>query len=285
MKTINKYKLFEPTWCPGCGNYGILNALMRSALELNLEPHKIVIVSGIGCSGRINNYFKCYGIHGTHGRPLPIASGVKLANPELSVFAVSGDGDAYSIGMSHFLHTVRRNPDIVYLVVNNQVFALTRGQASPTSNLGFISVSTPYGTKEYPIDGIKLALAAGGTFIARGFSGNIPQLVRLIKKAIKHRGFSFIDILSPCRVHNKVQDYNWYRKNIINLDEDPSYDFGNKQKAWERINTFEKIPTGLIYVEEKPCWEDLILGKEKAMSHLDLKPEKYDYNPLLKEFY
>ncbi len=172
MKSIKKYKLFEPTWCPGCGNYGILNALKKSALELDLKPHKIVVVSGIGCSGRINNYFKCYGIHGTHGRPLPIASGVKIVNPELTVFAVSGDGDAYSIGMGHFLHTLKRNPDIVYLVANNQVFALTRGQASPTSKFGFISVSTPYGTKEYPIDGVKLALAAGGTFIARGFSGS-----------------------------------------------------------------------------------------------------------------
>ena len=285
MKSVNEFKLFKPTWCPGCGNYGILNALMRAASELNLESHKIVIVTGIGCSGRINNYFKCYGIHGTHGRPLPIASGVKLVNPELTVFAVSGDGDAYSIGLNHFLHTLRRNSNIIYLVVNNQVFALTRGQASPTSKFGFISISTPYGTKEYPIDGVKLALIAGGTFIARGFAGNISQLVRLIKEGIKHKGFSFIDILSPCLVHNKAQNYNWYKRNIINLGEDPSYDFRDREKALEKVSVYEKIPTGLIFVEEKPCWEDLVLNKKKGIPFLNLESDKNQFKPLLKEFH
>ncbi|MCP2520556.1 2-oxoacid:ferredoxin oxidoreductase subunit beta [SCandidatus Aminicenantes bacterium Aminicenantia_JdfR_composite] len=285
MRSINEFKLLKPTWCRGCGNYGILNALMKASAELDLEPHNIVIISGIGCSGRINNYFKCYGIHGTHGRPLPIASGVKIVNPRLTVIAVSGDGDAYSIGISHFIHSIRRNTDVLYLVVNNYVFALTRGQASPTSKFGFVSVSTPYGTKEYPIDGVRLALSVGGTYIARGFAGNIPQLVNLIKEGIKHKGFSFIDILSPCVVHNKSQDYEWYRKNIVNLDEDPSYDFNDINRAWERVNTSEKIPTGLIYRVERPSWEELILNGKREIVFTDLKINKNQYKSLLENFY
>ncbi|MFQ6083333.1 MAG: 2-oxoacid:ferredoxin oxidoreductase subunit beta [Candidatus Aminicenantia bacterium] len=285
MNLQKKYQINKPTWCPGCGNYGILEALKRSAANLNLEPHKIVIVTGIGCSGRINNYFKCYGIHGTHGRPLPIASGIKLVNPELTVFAVSGDGDAYSIGISHFIHTVKRNSNIIYLVVNNQVFALTKGQASPTSKFGFITISTPYGTKEFPIDGVKLALSAGGTFIARGFSGNITQLSNLIKKGIKHNGFSLIDVLSPCVIYNKAQDYRWYRENIMNLDQDSSYDSNSRKQAWEIINSSSKIPTGLIFQEEKPFWEELILEKKKPIAFLDLISEEPDYRAILNEFF
>ena len=191
-----------------------------------------------------------------------MASGVKLSNPSLSVVGISGDGDAYSIGLGHFIHSLRQNINITYLVVDNRIYALTQGQTSPTSETGFVSVSTPYGSKELNLNGPQLALASGGSFIARGFSGDPKQLSTLIEKGMKHKGFALIEVLSPCVTHNKVNTYQWFKKNIYNLDDDSDYNPRDKMKAWKKLSTEKKIPLGLIYVEKRPSYEDLVFGKE-----------------------
>ncbi len=285
MRTKLDYHLEDPTWCPGCGIYAIFDALKSAVVSLEIEPEQLVIVTGIGCHGRLNNYFKAYGFHGLHGRVLPVATGIKLSNPELHVVAVSGDGDAYSIGMGHFIHALRRNISITYLVVDNRVYALTQGQTSPTSSLGFVSKSSPYGSKEYPLDGPQLALAAGGTFIARGFSGEPSHLAVLIEEGMSHNGFALIDILSPCVTQNKVNTYGWFKKNIYRIEEDSSFDPKDKKKAWERANTEHKIPVGMIYQEEKYSFEELVLpDKEKPVVFSDLKININKFENILKRF-
>jgi len=262
MRKDKDYYLTDPTWCKGCGIYGIFAALKNAAAALDLEPEQLVIVTGIGCHGRLNNYFRSYGFHALHGRVLPAASGIKLSNPSLSVVGISGDGDAYSIGLGHFIHSLRRNINITYLVVDNRIYALTQGQTSPTSEVGFVSVSTPYGSKELNLNGPQLALASGGSFIARGFSGDPKQLSTLIAKGMKHKGFALVEVLSPCITHNKVNTYQWFRKNIYNLDGDSDYNPRDKMKAWKKLSKEKKIPLGLIYVEKRPSYEDLVFGKE-----------------------
>lgn len=261
MRKDKDYHLTDPTWCKGCGIFGIFAALKKTATALDLDPEQLVIVTGIGCHGRLNNYFRSYGFHALHGRTLPVASGVKLSNPGLSVLAISGDGDAYSIGLGHFIHSLRRNINITYLVVDNRIYALTQGQTSPTSETGFVSVSTPYGSKELNLNGPQLALASGGSFIARGFSGDPAQLSNLIEKGMKHNGFALIEVLSPCITHNKVNTYNWFKKNIYNLDDDSNYNPKDKMKAWKKLRNEKKIPLGLIYIEKRPSYEDLAFGK------------------------
>jgi len=285
MRTKLDYHLEDPTWCPGCGIYAIFDALKSAVVSLEIEPEQLVIVTGIGCHGRLNNYFKAYGFHGLHGRVLPVATGIKLSNPELHVVAVSGDGDAYSIGMGHFIHALRRNISITYLVVDNRVYALTQGQTSPTSSLGFVSKSSPYGSKEYPLDGPQLALAAGGTFIARGFSGEPSHLAVLIEEGMSHNGFALIDILSPCVTQNKVNTYGWFKKNIYHIEEDSSFDPKDKKKAWKRASAEGKIPVGMIYQEEKYSFEELVLpDKEKPVVFSDLKLNKNKFENILKRF-
>ena len=262
MRKDKDYHLTDPTWCKGCGIYGIFAALKKAAATLDLDPEQLVIVTGIGCHGRLNNYFRSYGFHALHGRTLPVASGVKLSNPSLSVLGISGDGDAYSIGLGHFIHSLRRNINITYLVVDNRIYALTQGQTSPTSEMGYVSVSTPYGSKELNLNGPQLALASGGSFIARGFSGDPKQLSTLIEKGMKHKGFALVEVLSPCVTQNKVNTYQWFKKNIYNLDDDSNYNPRDKMKAWKTLSKEKKIPLGLIYVEKRPSYEDLVFGKE-----------------------
>ena len=285
MRTKLDYHLEDPTWCPGCGIYAIFDALKSAVVSLEIEPEKLVIVTGIGCHGRLSNYFKAYGFHGLHGRVLPVATGIKLSNPELHVVAVSGDGDAYSIGMGHFIHSLRRNISITYLVVDNRVYALTQGQTSPTCSLGFVSKSSPYGSKEYPLDGPQLALAAGGTFITRGFSGEPSHLAALIEGGMRHKGFALIEVLSPCVTQNKVNTYEWFKKNIYRLEEDSSFDPRDKRKAWERASAEGKIPVGLIYREEKSSFEELVLpDREKPLVFNDLKININRFERILKRY-
>jgi 2-oxoglutarate ferredoxin oxidoreductase subunit beta len=259
MRVKQDFHRADPTWCRGCGLYSVFDALKRAAAALDLEPENIVTVTGIGCHGRMNNYFLGYGFHGLHGRTMPLATGIKLANPELRVLAVSGDGDAYSIGLGHFVQAVRKNVGITYIVSDNRVYALTQGQVSPTSDFGAVTLSTPFGSRDFPIDGPKLALAAGGTFIARGFSGEVGELAGLIERAIRHKGFSLVNVLSPCVTHNKVNTYDWFRRRIVHLGEDPAYDASDKLKAWSALHMPDKIATGLIFEEDKPSFEELAL--------------------------
>lgn len=285
MRKEKDYHLTTPTWCKGCGIYSIFAALKKAALALDLDPEQLVIVTGIGCHGRLNSYFRAYGFHGLHGRTLPVASGVKLSNPSLSVVGISGDGDAYSIGLGHFIHSIRRNINITYLVVDNRVYALTQGQTSPTSEMGYVSSSTPYGSKERNLNGPQLALSSGGTFVARGFSGYPTQLASLIEKGMKHKGFALIEVLSPCVTHNKVNTYQWFRRNIYNLDKDSIYNARDKKQAWERLNKGKKIPIGLIYVEKRPSYEDLVFGKEaEPLVSSDLSVEVTRLEKIMEKF-
>jgi 2-oxoglutarate ferredoxin oxidoreductase subunit beta len=279
MKSKESYHLTAPTWCRGCGLFGVFDALKRAAAGLDLDPASTVIVTGIGCHGRLNNYFYSYGFHGLHGRPLPVAIGAKLANPKLQVVAVSGDGDAYSIGLGHFVHALRKNVNLTYIVVDNRIYALTQGQASPTTDFGMVTISTPFGSKDFPIDGSSLALAAGGTFIARGFSGRVPQLAALFEKGIQHRGFALIDVLSPCVTHNKVNTYEWYRNHLLNVEDNSDYNPRDKASAWRVLNAPEKLAVGLLYEEDKPTLEDLVLPVKDqpiALAKLAVDPPKLE---------
>lgn len=286
MRGKRDYHLVDPTWCGGCGIYGLLAAFKKAGVGLDLDPEMLVIVTGIGCHGRFNNYFKCYGFHALHGRALPVATGVKLSNPGLQVAAISGDGDAYSIGLNHFLHTIRRNVSIIYLVVNNQVYALTQGQTSPTSRMGYVSISTPTGSLEHPLDGLKLALAAGATFIARGFSGEPAHLASLIEKGFKHKGFSLIEILSPCVTHNKINTFKWYEEHLDLVDQDDRYNAKDIRMAWKRLlQNQDKFPVGLIYEEESPAYESLVLpDKRKPLIQGDLRIRGDALEKILEEF-
>ena len=199
----------DPDWCPGCGDFAVLKGLQKVCSELGIMPHEIATVSGIGCSSNFPGYFNAYGMHTLHGRPLAVATGVKMANPDLTVIATGGDGDGYGIGGNHFVHTARRNVDLTYLVMNNQIYGLTTGQISPTSCVNMKTKSTPFGSVETPINPITSAIMNGATFVARGFSGDGKQLTDLMKKAIQHKGFALIDIFSPCVTFNHDNDYSF----------------------------------------------------------------------------
>nr|WP_287070045.1 thiamine pyrophosphate-dependent enzyme [Pyrobaculum sp.] len=254
-----------PIWCPGCGDYGILEALRRALAELSLPNEQVVVVSGIGCSSQLPHFMKTYGIHGLHGRAVAIASGIKIANPKLKVVVVGGDGDGYGIGLNHMIHAARRNIGITYIVSNNQVYGLTTGQMSPTTLKGVKTKTTPYGSIDEPVNPLALALAAGATYVARGFSGDVAHLAKLIKEALSHRGFALVDVLSPCVTFNKVNTYDWFRARVYKLEEsghDPRDYFQAYKKAleWPTIDPVGKIPIGLFYqTEEKPAYEEEML--------------------------
>ena len=193
----------KPDWCPSCGDFGVLNSLQKACSELGLAPKDILTVSGIGCSSNLPGFFKTYGVHSLHGRAVAVASGAKLANPELTVLVTGGDGDGYGIGLGHFIHAMRRNIDLTYIVMNNQIYGLTTGQASPTTAIGHQTKSTPEGDIEHPINPIALALVSGATFIARAFSGDPNHMTETVKRAIQHKGFSLVDCFSPCVTYTR----------------------------------------------------------------------------------
>jgi len=255
MVKMTDYAGSQPAWCPGCGNFAILNALKKALVELDIEPHKVLMVSGIGQAGKLPHYTRGNVLNVLHGRTLPAAAGAKIANPELVVLAVGGDGDGYGEGGNHFLHSLRRNHDITYLVHNNQVYALTKGQASPTSDQGFVTKTTPHGAST-PLNSLAVAIAAGGTFVARGFSGDIDHLVGLIKSGIQHRGFALIDILQPCVSFNHKNTHAWYKERVYKLEE-AAYRSSDRSAAMEKaLEWGERIPIGVIYRQEKPAFED-----------------------------
>lgn len=282
MVTVSDYAGLKPAWCPGCGNFGILEALNRALIEMEIEPHQVLLVSGIGQAGKLPHYTRGNVFNSLHGRPVPPAIGVKIANSELIVIAVSGDGDAYGEGGNHFLHAARRNHDITYLVHDNQVYGLTKGQASPTSDVGFITKTTPYGATS-PVNPIALAIVSGASFVGRGFAGDIDHLSHLIKKGITHRGFALIDILQPCISFNHKNTFQWYRERIYKL-EDEKYDPSDKKAALEKALIWgEEIPIGIIYEENLPVYENQL----PALSEGPLVKQKIDprrVEKLLAEF-
>lgn len=213
MATFKEFRNnVKPNWCPGCGDFSIQAAIQRAAANVGLEPENLAVVSGIGCSGRISGYINAYGFHSIHGRALPIAQGLKLANRDLTVIASGGDGDGFAIGMGHTVHAIRRNINVTYIVMDNQIYGLTKGQTSPRSAVGFKTKSTPDGAIENTLSPLEIALSAGATFVAQSFSSDLKQLTSLIEEGIKHEGFSLINVFSPCVTFNKINTYDWFKE-------------------------------------------------------------------------
>ncbi len=263
MVSTADYAGLPPTWCPGCGNFGILQAVNKALVELEIEPYQVLMVSGIGQAGKLPHYSRSNVFNSLHGRPLSPAIAARIANHELVVIAVSGDGDAYGEGGNHFVHTVRRNHDITYLVHNNQVYGLTKGQASPTSDSGFVTKTTPHGAP-VPFNPIAIALAADASFIARGFSGDIGHLTELIKAGIRHKGFALIDILQPCVSFNHRNTFSWYHERVYQLSKD--YDPSDKLAAFAKSQEWgERIPIGVIYRQERATYEEQITALKKGV--------------------
>jgi 2-oxoglutarate ferredoxin oxidoreductase subunit beta len=242
----------DPDWCPGCGDFGVLNSLQRASAELGLRPHEILTVSGIGCSSNLPGYFNSYGMHTLHGRSLAVATGAKMGNHRLHVVVTGGDGDGYGIGGNHFTHTARRNVDLTYIVMNNQIYGLTTGQISPTSDMGMKTKSTPFGSVELPINPITSAIMNGATFVARGYSGDVRHLTNLMKQAIQHSGFALVDVFSPCVTFNHDNSHAFFKDRIKRL-EDEEHDTRDWQAACEKAIAFgDTIYTGLFFQKEAP---------------------------------
>lgn len=259
-------------WCPGCGDFGVLAALKQACAELELQPKDVAFISGIGCSGKISGYLHSYAFHGVHGRSLPAATAVKLANRDLTVIVAGGDGDGYAIGAGHFVHAVRRNPDMTYIVMDNQTYGLTKGQSSPTSSLGYVTGTSPEGNPDAPLNGLAIALAAGGSFVARGFSAEPKALDEIIKEAIRHRGFAVVEVMSPCVTFNKVNTYKWFKENVYHVSDLEGYDPSNRALAFETLTKTGKIPLGIFYQERRPTLEELSLAHaSRPIARLDIE--------------
>ena len=269
-------------WCPGCGNFAILQALRKALVVLDLEPHQLLFISGIGQAPKLPHYIRGNVFNGLHGRTLPVATGAKLANHEMVVIGIDGDGGAYGEGVGHLLAMMRRNVNITYMVHNNQVYGLTKGQASPTSDLGFVTRTTPFGAGQ-PLNPITLALASDITFLARGFSGDIEHLSGLIKRGMEHRGFSLIDILQPCVSFNHKNTLQWYRERVYKLESE-SYDPGDKVAAFNKaLEWADRIPIGLIYRKERLVYEEQLPAlKNMPLVKGMINPSEFD--GLLNEF-
>jgi 2-oxoglutarate ferredoxin oxidoreductase subunit beta len=257
MVTMDDYGQYETAWCPGCGNHAILEAVKGALVASNLTPSKVLFVSGIGQAAKAPHYLNANLFNGLHGRSLPVATGAKLANPDLVVVVESGDGCNYGEGGNHLLAAIRRNVDLTLLVHNNQIYGLTKGQASPTSGEGFVTKAQPDGVMSYPFNPVAVATAMKASFVARGFSGEINHLSDLIREAISHRGFALVDILQPCVSFNKVNTYAWYKERCKPLPKD--YDPTNHETALKvAFEWGDHIPIGLIYRNDRPSYEERI---------------------------
>ena len=254
----------KPTWCPGCGDYGILAAVKQALVQAGLAPHQVLVVSGIGCGSKLPDYARVNGLMTLHGRPVAVATGARLANHGLKVVTVHGDGDSMGLGMGHFIHTARRNLDIVDLIQNNQIYGLTKGQYSPPSDLGFITKTSPDGSIEMAANPVALALAAGATFIARGFAGDTKGLASLIVQALEHTGYALVDILQPCVTFNKKNTYDWYRERVYSLEEE-EYDPGDRVAAFQKaLEWGDRIPLGVFYQTRRPSYEEQVVSLQEG---------------------
>ncbi len=272
----------RPTWCPGCGNFGMFEALKRALERLGWTKDEFTMFWGIGCHGNGADFYDVQGFHALHGRALPPATGFKLTRPDQHVVVEMGDGDGYGLGMGHFVHTVRRNVDLTAIVHNNQIYGLTTGQASPTTDHLMRTVSTPGGVLEDPVNPIGLALSEGATFVARGFAGDIPHLTDLYVEALTHRGFALVDVFQPCVTWNKLNTFKWFRERVYKLEE-ANWDPTDRQKAWElSMSTFHsltctpeecRVPIGVYYREEgRPTYEDGLEATKKPGWQHALEP-------------
>jgi 2-oxoglutarate ferredoxin oxidoreductase subunit beta len=270
-------KFDDIAWCPGCGNFGIHNIMKTPLIELGLDTKNVVMVSGIGQAAKIPQYLNVNFFNGLHGRALPPATAIKAANPSLTVIAENGDGDMYGEGGNHFIHAIRRNPDITNIIHNNMVYGLTKGQASPTSQKGFVTPVQCHGVTLEPLNPIALALTMKATFVARCFSGDLEKTREIVKKAIKHRGYSLVDILQPCVSFNHVNTFEWYKENTFYLDE--NHDSSDFEAAFRQSMKNDKLALGIFYQEEgRPTFEDNLGIYE--INETPLFQRKFDTNKL-----
>lgn len=247
----------KPTWCPGCGDFGVLSASKKGLVDVQWLPNNTVVVSGIGCSSNFPHFLGGYGLHTLHGRSIPAAEGVKLSNPDLNVLVTGGDGDGLGIGLAGFIHAARRNVDLTYIVMDNQVYGLTVNQVSPTSSLGRVTKSTPYGNIENPLNPITMALAAGATFVARTYSKESSHFQEVVKRAMEHKGFSFIDALSPCVTFNKVNTFEFWNERVYKLEETEYKPTDLNQAFLKSQEWGNKVPIGVFYEVSTPVYSSM----------------------------
>lgn len=276
----------KPNWCPGCGDFSVQAAIQKAAANIGLEPEEVAIITGIGCSGRLSGYVNSYGVHGIHGRSLPLAQGVKMANKDLTVIASGGDGDGYAIGMGHTVHALRRNMNMTYIVMDNQIYGLTKGQTSPSSAPGFVTKSTPKGNIEQNVEPLELALSSGATFVAQGFSSDIKGLTKMLEDAINHDGFSFVNVFSPCVTYNKVNTYDWFKENLTSIDDIEGFDVTDKSKATQKVLEYDSLIKGIVYQDtETPSYESQIEEMEDTpLAERDIHIDETQFNELTKQF-
>jgi len=274
----------DPDWCPGCGDFGVLRSIQQAAGRLGILPKDLMIVSGIGCSSNLPGFIHAYGVHSLHGRSVPVATGAHLANTDLKVVITGGDGDGYGIGVGHLIHAMRRNLDITYVVMDNQIYGLTTGQASPTTSKGHKTKSTPVGNAEMPLNPLALAITAGATYVARGFSGEQKQLAELIQGGISHKGFALIDVFSPCVTYNKINTYQFFKERVYKLEDEgwePTDFHKSLQKSFEWE---ERIPVGLLYKTDQPTYEDSEpIFKKGALVKQPLEMSKDVFKEIIEE--
>jgi 2-oxoglutarate/2-oxoacid ferredoxin oxidoreductase subunit beta len=276
----------KPNWCPGCGDFSVQAAIQRAAANIGIEPEELALVSGIGCSGRISGYVNAYGLHGIHGRSLPIAQGVKMANRDLTVIAAGGDGDGLAIGMGHTIHAIRRNIDITYIIMDNQIYGLTKGQTSPRSEFGFVTKSTPEGSIESSVNIMEMALSAGATFVAQSFSSDLKDLTAIIEEGIKHKGFSLINVFSPCVTYNKVNTYDWFKDNLVSLSTIENYDPSDRAMAMKTLMENDSLVKGLIYQnKDQKSYQELVSGyQDEPLKDADLELDKEKFKEIVAQF-
>ena len=253
--TWQDWKGKTPIWCAGCGDFGVLTAMQKTAEAMKLNPETTVLATGIGCSGSVTAYFRSFGIHGIHGRSLPLATGVKMANPDLTVLVAGGDGDGFGIGLGHFMHAARRNVDVTYIVMDNQVYGLTKGQTSPTTPTTMTTKASPMGPMAVPLSPLAVALTGGATYVAQAFSGNQAQLIELLSGAIRHKGFSFVNIQSPCVTYNHINTYDWFRTNMRDLASE-GHDHRDLAEAYKVAQDNSTVPMGLLYQTTRPSLQE-----------------------------
>lgn len=283
MPSLNDYQGQTPAWCPGCGNYSILKVFKDALVDLGIEPPQITIVSGIGQAGKLPHYLKCNTFNGLHGRTLPVATGIRLANHKMFVIAVAGDGDCYGEGGNHLLSAIRRNINVKLFVHDNQIYGLTKGQPSPTSMEGMVTKNQPFGVFSEQLNPMALAVAIDCSFVARGFVGDMESLKELIKASIMHKGFSLLDILQPCITFNKINTYDWYQQRAYHLE--PEYNPEDRVEAFKKaLEWGDRIPIGIIYRNNRPILEERIpVLKDKPL--IEQSFDKSKIETTLREFY
>lgn len=287
MASPRDYKnTIVPNWCPGCGDYGIQNAISAVCAKKGWANEDITLISGIGCSSRIGGYQYCYGAHTTHGRALPFAQGIKCANKDQHMIVCSGDGDSYAIGLGHAMHAIKRNMDITYLVFDNQVYGLTKGQTSPVSEKGFVTKTTPDGNPLTPLDAPAMALAAGATFVAQAYAIDSKTMIDVIERAVDHKGFSYVNIFTPCVTFNHLNTVQWYNEHLLKMEDvAPDDDPSSKAAAYKLLSETNSLVTGVIYEEKDSVpFGDIVPSKDvRLIDHVE-KPSAELFEDLCKEF-